>query len=74
MIVQGFKISCEDVKFLSFLYAPPIILLAAFGRLGAGGTELRFEICGWLVNTCKSNFTPAENCGHGRRLPLISEA
>jgi hypothetical protein len=35
-------------------------LLPSVDHVDPDGAELRFEICGWLINTCKSKFTPDE--------------
>ncbi len=35
-------------------------LLPTIDHTDPEAKELQFEICGWLINTCKSNFTPEE--------------
>jgi hypothetical protein len=35
-------------------------LMPVVDHVDPDGAELRFEICGWLINTCKSKFTPDE--------------
>jgi hypothetical protein len=42
------------------IYKKEFSLLPTVDHVDPDGTALRFEICGLLVNTCKSSFTPDE--------------
>jgi hypothetical protein len=47
-------------KNLTDIYKKEFSLLPTVDHVDPDGTALGFEICGLLVNTCKSNFTPDE--------------
>jgi hypothetical protein len=50
----------EKDKDLNDNFEKEFSLLPSVDHIDPNAGGLKFEICGWLVNTCKSNFTPDE--------------
>jgi hypothetical protein len=45
------------------IFKKDFTLLPTVDHIDPNAQELRFEICSWLINCCKSNFTPDEFVG-----------